>query len=381
MNKGKYILLAVGIGFVIGFAAKQTVAVLPSEGILKDEELVFFTDKAQEIAVQALPKSSFEVFPQNAIIKRLGGVDNYIKECKENSCVVELGRKAMVDYVAQCSFGKLGSDLTVSFELYNVSTEGLIDKFVDKAKNTDGLLVIMEKKISDGFMKIPGAAPVGSNSKDSLSLLDLLFEKDSADQDALSEAQKSLKNKTTPPPATNGISGGMFTDSRNGKKYKTVKIGTQTWMAKNLNYAADGSKCYGNNSENCKKYGRLYDWNVAMRVCPSGWHLPSDAEWDELMAAVNGTETAGKKLKAKSGWNYKRKSGNGTDEFGFSALPGGYGGLFGGFSGVGHGGNWWSANEYSSRRAYRRSMYYYDGYAYWDSNYKSYLFSVRCVQD
>ena len=61
MNKGKYILLVIGIGFAIGFAAKQTVAVLPSEGILKDEELVFFTDKAQEIAVRALPKSDFEV--------------------------------------------------------------------------------------------------------------------------------------------------------------------------------------------------------------------------------------------------------------------------------------------------------------------------------
>jgi hypothetical protein len=142
------------------FAAGQTVAVLPSEGVLNDEELEFLTDKAQEMAVRVLPKSSFEVFPQEVIIKRLGGADNYVKECKESSCIVDLGRKAMVDYVAQCRFGKLGSDLTVIFELYKVSTSGLIDKFSERAKNVDGLLAIMQEKIPDGFMKIPGGSSV-----------------------------------------------------------------------------------------------------------------------------------------------------------------------------------------------------------------------------
>jgi hypothetical protein len=144
------------------FAAKQSVAVLPSdgEGVFNTQQLKFFTDKAQEIAVKVLPSSNFDVVQQSVVIRRLGGVDNYIKECKESSCIVELGRKAMVDYIAQCSFTKLsGSDFTVTFELYNVSTEGLIDKFVDKAKNTDGLLAIMQKRIPDGFMKMPGAAP------------------------------------------------------------------------------------------------------------------------------------------------------------------------------------------------------------------------------
>jgi uncharacterized protein (TIGR02145 family) len=153
-------------------------------------------------------------------------------------------------------------------------------------------------------------------------------------------------------------------------------------MAENLNYAASGSKCYDNKPDNCKKYGRLYDWNVAMKVCPSGWHLPSNAEWNELMAVVDGEEVAGKKLKAKSGWNKdKGKSGNGTDEFGFSALPGGYGDSGGSFYNVGSSGFWWSANEDGSYFAYIRDMiYYYDG-ASWSSYGKSYLFSVRCVQD
>jgi len=327
------------------FAAKQSVAVLPSEGVLNADELDFFTNKAQEIAVKVLPKSGFEVFPQEVVFKRLGGVDSYVKECKEISCIVELGRKAMVDYIAQCRIGKFGSDLTVTFELYQVSTSGLIDKFVESAENINGLRVIMEKKIPDSFMKIPGAS-------------------------------STPQAETTPP--SGDTDNGVFTDKRDGKKYKTIKIGSQTWMAENLNYAAGGSKCYDNKSENCKKYGRLYDWNVAMRACHSGWHLPSKDEYEVLDKAVGGEKVAGKKLKAKSGWN---KSGNGTDEFGFSALPGGYGYSGGSFSTVGDDGFWWSATEGHASLAYRRYMGYSSSNVYRDNNGKTYLYSVRCLQD
>ena len=171
------------------------------------------------------------------------------------------------------------------------------------------------------------------------------------------------------------------------KTYKTVKIGTQTWMAENLNYEAEGSLCYENKPANCAKYGRLYNWSTAMKVCPKGWHLPSNAEWDKLFRFVDGDEgtkspyrskTAGEHFKMVSGWN---EDGNGTDKYGFSALPGGYGSSDGSFSNVGDRGYWWSANESSSYNAYLRFVICSYDYAYWELGSKSNLFSVRCVQN
>jgi uncharacterized protein (TIGR02145 family) len=112
--------------------------------------------------------------------------------------------------------------------------------------------------------------------------------------------------------------------------YEAVLIGTQTWMAKNLHY---GGSCY-----NSCIYGSIYVRADAMTACPSGWHLPSDAEWTELTNFIG--VSAGTKLKAESGWN----SGNGTDDYGFAALPGGYM-LYGGYY-YNHGstGLWWSSS-------------------------------------
>ena len=166
-----------------------------------------------------------------------------------------------------------------------------------------------------------------------------------------------------------------YTDSRDGKTYKVTKIGLQTWMVENLNYDANGSKCYGN--KDCTKYGRLYNWSTALKACPSGWHLPSKSEYEMLDKAVGGENVAGKKLKAKSCWS---NNGNGTDDYGFSALPGGNGSPGGSFNNVGNFGYWWSATEYDSNRTYHRYMGYDSG-THWDYLGKSYLHSVRCVQD
>jgi len=169
----------------------------------------------------------------------------------------------------------------------------------------------------------------------------------------------------------------LFTDSRDGKAYKTVKIGSQVWLAENLNYEAKGSRCYEDNPSNCEKYGRLYDWNIAKKVCPSGWYLPSQNDWNVLTEHIGGADTEGTRLKTKSGWN---DGGNGTDNYGFSALPGGRSSQDGDFNFAGNVGFWWSASEKSTKNAYYRPLRNDSAKAYWNDVNKSYLFSVRCIQ-
>jgi uncharacterized protein (TIGR02145 family) len=181
-----------------------------------------------------------------------------------------------------------------------------------------------------------------------------------------------------------GDNGGGGNGSGSCGAGETVVIGSQTWMKRNLNCNVSGSKCYGNDESNCAKYGRLYDWETAKTACPSGWHLPSDDEWttltDYVEAQKSCTYCAGKYLKSTSGWN---NDGNGTDGFGFSALPGGsgYSGGYFGLVGLGLEGYWWSASESDSFSAYSRYMGYYDESVSYYDDYKSGLYSVRCLQD
>jgi len=167
--------------------------------------------------------------------------------------------------------------------------------------------------------------------------------------------------------------------------YKLTTIGGQEWFSQNLRHRNGNSWCPEKDKANCEKYGRLYDWNSAMTACPKGYHLPTDDEWAKLIAAVGGAETAGKKLKSasgwkESGWNY---GGNGTDDYDFSALPGGsrlangtYGGTAGKF------GYWWTATESGGDRAYFRSMLYTsDEAGGGKTNDKGNGFAVRCLRD
>jgi len=218
-----------------------------------------------------------------------------------------------------------------------------------------------------------------------------------------------------------------FTDTRDNKVYKTVVIGTQTWMAENLNYnpSTGNSSCYFNLSSFCNSYGRLYDWSTAMGfnascnssscssqiqskhkgICPSGWHIPSNADWEKLYRYVdmendgNGklydeyydySYKVGRYLKARNGWDNTQSgvSGNGTDNYGFSALPGGYNGSgddnFYDFEGVGDSGYWWSTSEVAELNilAYSEMMLSGDESAYHGGIYlKSGLNSVRCLMD
>jgi uncharacterized protein (TIGR02145 family) len=151
------------------------------------------------------------------------------------------------------------------------------------------------------------------------------------------------------------------------------------WMAENLNWNGAGVY-YGNgttpgNKEPFAKAGRLYTYEEAIAAAPPGWHLPTLDEWETLANAVGGSSTAGTKLKSKSGWNGKS---NGTDNFGFSALPGGY--CNSAFRNIGSNGYWWSATENNIKNA---NFCYMNSSAaiLRRSGTKSHFYSVRCVQD
>lgn len=197
---------------------------------------------------------------------------------------------------------------------------------------------------------------------------------------------------------------GSITDTRDGQTYKTVTIGTQTWMAQNLNYEMVGGYCYSATPSNCTKYGRLYTWAAAMDsvgtwsangkgcgdgktcsptypvrgVCPTGWHLPTKAEFETLFTAVGGSSTAGKMLKSATGWN---SSGNGTDAYSFSALPAGLWINYGYFGSEGNNAIFWSSTEYDSDSAYNMYLYSDRDGAYLYDDIKNYGYSVRCLKD
>lgn len=171
---------------------------------------------------------------------------------------------------------------------------------------------------------------------------------------------------------------GVFKDSRDGQKYKKVKIGKQVWMAENLNYKMEGSYCYKNDETHCEKYGRLYEWDAAMKACPKGWHLPTKEEFETLMSNVGGKKVAGKMLKSTTGWY---KDGHGVDMYGFNVLPAGIRYDDGHFLSAGLSALFWSATEGIVTGDYYLSLKYdYEG-AYLHNGEEGSASSVRCVKD
>lgn len=186
-----------------------------------------------------------------------------------------------------------------------------------------------------------------------------------------------------------GIDYGEFTDARDGQRYKTVKIGDQTWMAENRNYSVNPdvqSWCGGGSREtvgDCSKYGRLYTWAAAVDACPEGWRLPSKTEWRNLFNAVGGSSVAGQKLKVDSDLRNRYDGISNDDSFGFSALSAGYRYLNGYFIDAGSNASSWSASqrEYDSYSAYSMYLNYdIEDASLW-GNDKYYAFSVRCVKN
>ena len=180
------------------------------------------------------------------------------------------------------------------------------------------------------------------------------------------------------------IASGTFTDDRDGRAYRTVKVGESTWMAENLDFVTDSSVCSDNDESNCTKYGRLYNWDDTTKACPAGWRLPGDEDWALAVAnKCNGRihwKMAAKKLKTSTGWqdNWGGSTLNGTDEIGFSALPGASRSNDNFFLGIGSYGDWWSATESDVTLAGCREI---SLNLRRDSRDKERMLSVRCVRE
>ena len=190
---------------------------------------------------------------------------------------------------------------------------------------------------------------------------------------------------------------------------QTITIGTQVWTTKNLDAATfrngdpipqaktddewwkagvnkQPAWCYyDNDPANGAKYGKLYNWyavNDSRGLAPVGYHIPSDAEWTILTDFLGGEKVAGTKMKSTDFWaDYEGNSGNGTNESGFSGLPGGDRFDYGPFYSIGKIGNWWSSTEDDAGGAWNRLLSYGRGGVYRDGNYGRVGFSVRCLRD
>jgi len=207
-----------------------------------------------------------------------------------------------------------------------------------------------------------------------------------------------------------------FTDPRDGNVYQLVTLSSQIWMVENLRYLpsvvgpSTGSQTtpyyyvHGYNgtsvteakaTTNYTTYGVLYNWTASMAgsagstanpsgiqgVCPTGWHLPSDAEWTQLTAFLGGESVAGGKLKEIGTSHWNSPNTGATNETGFTALPGGVRGSGGPFYDIGAYGYWWSTTEGSTSNAYYRYVVYDNSDVYKNYLSKELGFSVRCLRD
>ena len=179
-----------------------------------------------------------------------------------------------------------------------------------------------------------------------------------------------------------------FVDDRDGQTYKFVRIGDHWWMAENLNFEVDSSFCYKDSAEYCEKYGRLYKWEVADHVCPSGWYLPTlGIMYTELFYVVKDSSIAGRVLKSTTGWEPDDPDvffrGNGTDDFGFFAIPAGVRYFNGEYWNEGGYVTFWTSTEsyYNSDYMFELDLSQMYDVAALGSEYKENAVSIRCVKN
>jgi len=337
-----------------------------AEAALNKAEVRTITSVLRKEAVKHLSQQKYNIMTSETVMAQGGAV---LEECADENCVITLGSKIGADYIVRGTVSKFGAKLTVSVDIYETEDGNLVaSSDLVKSDKIEELLELTATACANMYKAFEQA-------RDQTARRGAAGQQTQTQEPQQSSAQGAAAPTAQITQKAVADASGVITDSRDGKKYKTVVIGGKRWMAENLNYqTSSGSWCYKNDNSNCEKYGRLYDWNTARTVCPAGFHLPLRQEWNNLVAAAGGDKNAGKKLRAKN-------NGNGTDEYGFSALPGGYRGDVGGFYNAGDNGYWWTATEGFASTAYYRDIYYKNDYVNEHRNIKLFGRSVRCLED
>jgi len=292
------------------------VAVMPFTGRALDSDVL--ETIAATLATDLLNTGKFRVMERSqmeSILKEQGFQQS--GSCDGSECAVEVGKLLSVDHMVVGTVGKVGGTYVVNARLVSVQTGEVLKSTSQTSQaEVDAIVTDLLPQVAQGLSE-HGGPPVA--------------------------AAPAVSTPST------GYAG-HFTDTRDGQSYKYVKIGSQTWMAENLNYKTGSSWCYYNNASNCQKYGRLYDWQTARSACPGGWHLPSDQEWSTLVQKVD-SATSGFKLKANSNlWS----TNTGTNLYDFSVLPAGRRSFDETFDGLGYYAYFWSSSENAAFSAWYR---------------------------
>jgi uncharacterized protein (TIGR02145 family) len=388
MNLIKRLFVVLLVVFLIpseSEARKKAVAILETaiegkKAKLDPAELAYITEEFRGVALEALGTLQYHIMTKDNIMMMLPPGKS-LSECV-GECIVETGKNVGADFVTQGVVRKVGKRLSFTSSLYDTKNNQLKGSVRVLAKDIDGLIDGIAKKAPKLFSKLAKKVVVESHIEVGNSV----------------EVKKMKLNAYS-----------RIKDSRDGKIYKTVKIGNQIWMGENLNYGSylrenssssqyqNGAQkfCYDNNTLNCDSQGGLYQWHTAMAlskscgdgskscvsqisnrnhqgICPSGWHIPKQAEWDTLEAYLDEASTAGKKMKFFS-FGGDKGSGSLCLGTGFRSPNGTF--FQNAFA------SFWAAVEYNAGYGRSRTLNSCDIDLNRSNDIKHHGFSVRCVRN
>ena len=293
------------------------------------------------------------------------------------------------------------TDSVPAFETYvKALADGDSVILSSESRSSSSNVIASEANQSSSSSVIPASSGNLLSSSSSSSRHSGLDPESSSSSSVIASEAKQSSSSVTNSYLNPNINYGEMTDSRDGQVYKTVKIGSQVWMAQNLNYETKNSYCYNDSTTYCEKYGRLYTWAAAMDsvkigcgnglvcspaypvqgVCPDGWHLPDTTEWNEMLVIAGGgyITLAGEALKSQGGWPSNE---NTTDALGFSAVPVGYKNYEGVFKNMNKYVDFWSSTDIEDGYAYVLMLRSEYDEAHLEYGGKDDAVAVRCVRN